>query len=134
MCENLRETTVGELVNKAKDIIKADPGMTVLEAAKLMAAKNVGILPVIGEDGKLLGMLSERDIVHRVVALEKEPSESVVVDAMTPDPVSVKPSTTLEDALCLMSQLRVRHLLVVDDAGKPLGIVSIRDIMKCKTY
>ena len=134
MCRDLDKTTVGELLKKTREIVKANPGMTVLEAAKLMAAKNVGILPVMDEDGRLIGILSERDIVHRVVALEKDPSRSKAIDAMTPDPVTITPDSSLEEALCLMSQLRVRHLLVVDRAGDVRGVISIRDIMKCEDY
>ncbi len=111
-----------------RNVIKAHPKMTILEAAKLMAAENVGALPVIDDQGKLIGMLSERDIVRRVVALEKDPTSTLVEEVMTPKPITVKPDYTLADALRIMAQLRVRHLPVVDDRGNLIGIISIRDI------
>ena len=120
------KTRVREVMTS--DVVTIDPDSSVLDAAKLMAAKNVGALPVIDGDGRLVGMLSERDIVRRVVALEKDPARTPVRDAMTPQPVAAKPDYTLADAVRIMLQLNIRHLPVVDDKGNLVGIISVKDI------
>lgn len=111
-----------------RNVVKAKPKMTILEAAKIMAAKSVGALPVVDENGKLVGILSERDIVRRVVALEKDPASTLVEEAMTPKPITVKPDYTLADALRIMAQIGIRHLPVVDDSGNLVGIISVKDV------
>ena len=123
---DVHKTRVREVMTS--DVVTIDPDSSVLDAAKLMAAKNVGALPVIDGDGRLVGMLSERDIVRRVVALEKDPARTPVRDAMTPQPVAVKPDYTLADAIRTMLQLNIRHLPVVDEEGNLVGIISVKDI------
>lgn len=123
---DLNKTRVGEVMTR--DVVTIDPDSSVLDAAKLMAAKNVGALPVVDGDGRLVGMLSERDIVRRVVALERDPAATPVREAMTPQPVSVKPDYTLADAIRIMAQLNIRHLPVVDEQGGLVGIISVKDI------
>jgi len=129
---DLGSIRVKDIVSNHGEVVTTSPDTTILRAAKLMAAKNIGAMPVVDSDGNLVGMISERDIVHRVVALERDPGETLVKDAMTPDPVTINPETTLEEALCIMSQFRLRHLLIVDEGGRLAGIISIRDIKKCE--
>ena len=122
----LSTTRVSEVMTR--DVVTVSPGASVREAARLMAERNVGALPVVGEGGRLVGILSERDIVRRVVAAGRDPDSTRVSEVMTPDPVTVRPDYTLADALRVMAQLNVRHLPVVDEGGRLVGIISVRDI------
>ncbi len=98
---------------------------TVQEAAGLMRERNVGAILII-EDGRLLGIFTERDMVHRVVAEGRNPEESALGAVMTQGPDTAAPDMTALDALRLMQDGGYRHLPVVS-RGKVAGIVSRRD-------
>jgi CBS domain-containing protein len=104
-----------------------DASRTVLEAARLMMEHNIGAVPVMRE-GRLVGILSERDIMNRVVAAGRTPGTTPVSDVMTANPKAVAPEESVEDCLFLMRELGFRHLIV---SGKDqlLGLVSLRDIL-----
>jgi len=99
---------------------------TVLEAARLMTEHNIGALAVL-RDSELAGILSERDIVKRVVALGRSAGLTKVSEVMTAKPRVVSPDETVEECLFIMREFGFRHLPIVD--GNALkGLVSIRDI------
>lgn len=100
---------------------------TAQEAAKIMKAKNIGALLVVGE-GKLLGIVSERDIVRKVDALGKNASRVPVFEIMTWHPDTVTPFTDLVDCMALMEKKGFRHVPVMQ-GEEIVGIVSIRDIL-----
>jgi CBS domain-containing protein len=100
---------------------------TVREAAKLMHLRNVGSVLVM-EKGRLEGILTERDVVQRVVAAGREPDETRLEEVMTKNPDTVRPEATAMDALRLMHDGGYRHLPVVD-RGQVLGVVSRRDFL-----
>ena len=104
------------------------PDSSVLEAAKKMASLGIGALPVVDEEGRLIGIFTERDLLQRVVAVERDARATRVADVMTPNPVTVKPEDPVDQARRLMAKIKARHLPVVDDTGRLVGIVSIRDI------
>jgi len=108
-------------------VVTASPGETVADAAKRMEEAGVGALAVVAE-GKLVGIITERDIVRKVVARGRDPSLTRVLEAMTPGPVHVPPTASLGEALRLMADLGVRHLPVVD-GDKLVGMLSVRDIV-----
>ncbi len=103
---------------------------SVQEAAKIMFNNKVGSVLVVDNDGKLIGIVTERDLVYLVASGKLHlASEYPVWEIMTENPVTASPRETIDDALSRMKEIRVRHLPVVDEEGKPIGVVSIRDIM-----
>lgn len=118
--------TLREVV-KDRKIYSADAAQTVLEAARFMKEHNIGALPVMRE-GKLVGILSERDIMNRVVAVGRTPGTTAVSEVMTANPRSVGADETVEECLFIMREFGFRHLPIMD--GKELnGLVSLRDIL-----
>ena len=100
---------------------------TVHEAALVLSDQNIDALCVLADD-RLIGIFSERDILQKVVAAGRDPDTIMVAEAMTPDPRTVGPETSLTDALALMTDGHFRHLPVVDDNGHVIAMLSIRDI------
>ena len=110
-----------------RKVLKATRETPVSEAAKLMAAKNVGAVMVI-EGDRLVGIFTERDVVFRVVARGLDATSTPLGDVMTPAPHTVDPDTYFGYALRVMQEKGFRHLPVMQD-GKPVGIVSARSAM-----
>lgn len=81
---------------------------------------------VVTDGGKLVGLLSEWDLVHRVVGEGRDPRSTPVGDVMTRDPATADPQTTMDAAFELMIARRVRHLVLVDCDGRPVGLVPLR--------
>ncbi|MDK2372409.1 MAG: CBS domain-containing protein [Candidatus Korarchaeota archaeon] len=117
---------VGDLL-KGYGFISVTPDKTVREAAKVMANKGIGFLVVVdsSDPRKVVGVLSERDII-RALASNKE--DAKVEELMTKDVVTVKDTDTLYKAAKLMREHRIRHLVVVNEDGIPVGVLSIRDL------
>jgi CBS domain-containing protein len=112
---------------KDRKIYSVEADSTVLEAARFMKEHAFGALPVL-RDGDLVGILSERDIMNRVVASGRTPGMTRVSEVMTPKPKTVSADETIEECLFLMREFGFRHLLIAD--GKELkGVVSLRDIL-----
>jgi len=108
--------------------VTVSPNDTVWDAVVKMDALGVGALPVVDEEGRVVGIFTERDLLRRVVARRLDPEKTLVRDVMTRDPVTVKPEDTVEHARGLMARIKARHLPVVDEQGKLVGIISIKDI------
>ena len=105
------------------------PDSTVLEAATMMTSANVAAIVVIDDDGKLVGIITERDLTRRAVAKGLDPRETQVGDIMTENPDTLAPEDSAGDALELMQARHYRHLPVVD-GDTCVGMVSIRDLYK----
>lgn len=103
------------------------PNATVLEALQRLADYEVGALMVV-EDDRLVGVVSERDYTRKVALQGKSSKEVRVADIMTPDVMTVTPSTHTRECMTMMSHKRIRHLPVVEGA-RIVGMISIRDLM-----
>jgi len=103
------------------------PTATVMDAVRLMAMKHVGAV-VIGLDGRAEGIFTERDLLMRVVARGLDADSTPVTRVMTRDPETVSPDQPAIDALNRMHERGFRHLPVVGEDGRVVGIVSIRDL------
>jgi CBS domain-containing protein len=107
----------------------ADPGSTLAEIARRMRDANIGFMPV-GEDGVLIGTVTDRDIVLRGVADAKDVTATPVRDAMSPKVFYCFEDEAAEDAARNMGQHQVRRLPVVDREKRVIGVVSIGDLSR----
>lgn len=123
-------TPVSQLLDrKGRDVVTISPNASVFEAIQLMDQKQVGSLIIMNKSGKLAGILSERDCFRKVILHEKQPRAVHVRDAMTKKVIYVTPDATVDDAMSVMTQRRIRHLPVIDN-DKITGLISIGDIVK----
>jgi len=116
---------------KVKDIMTKNPetvmpGTTIGAVASMMRDLDVGIIPVVNE-GRLLGVITDRDITIRVTAAGLNPLETTVQDFMSPNPVSLSPDDKVEKARDLMAERQIRRLLVTE-GDELVGIVSLGDV------
>ena len=111
-----------------REPVTLGPGATMGEAATLMRQEDCGSIPIV-EDGRLVGIVTDRDIVIRAVAAGKDPRSTPVSDVMSADPVCIEPGTSLDEAQELMAERQVRRLPVVED-GKLVGILVIGQVAR----
>lgn len=109
-------------------LVTAWPQQRLGAAAKAMADGNVGAMPVL-DDGRLVGMFSERDVSRAVAAHGAEVTDLRVEDVMTREVVSCRPEDSLSVAMESMDHAHVRHLPALDAAGRLLGVISQRDVL-----
>ena len=108
-------------------VFQVNPSVTVFEALKLLAEHGVGAM-VVMDQGKLVGVVSERDYTRKVALQGKNSRETTVAEIMTREVITVTPVTGTLACMALMSQKKIRHLPVLDGSAV-LGMISIRDIM-----
>jgi len=116
---------VSQIVTRPLITIAAE--RTVLDAAKLLLEKNIGLLVIIQDSTKVVGVISERDII-RTIASGRSLSMPVD-DACTKRVVTVQGNSDVAEAAKAMNKNTIRHVVVVDDKGKPIGVVSMRDLV-----
>ena len=104
-----------------------EPGATVTDAARAMAQADIGAVLVV-EGGRVTGIVTDRDIVVRAVAEGRDPNSTSVADVCTTDPATLRVDQSVEDAIRLVRQENVRRIPIVDDGGRPAGVVSIGDL------
>lgn len=104
----------------------AGPGMNAADAAGLMRTYDTGVIPVAHE-GRLLGLVTDRDLVTRVLAERKDPLEVKLEDIATTETITVTPDTSLSDARSMMAEHRIRRLPVVK-GNELVGILSLGDV------
>ena len=108
-------------------VVSAEPGQSVESAAKVLQHYNIGAMPVCNHQGMLCGMLTDRDLVVRCLAMGKLPSATRVREIMTKQVISIDPDMDAGVAAHLMGRKRVRRLPVVE-GGKVQGILSLDDL------
>ncbi len=117
------------LKQKDRQIWAISPDATVYEAIEMMADKEIGALLVI-EAGRLVGLLSEREYARKVILKGRSSKETLVEEIMVSPPLTISINCTVDEAMRMMTDKRVRHLPVVDTSGVALGLVSIGDLVK----
>ena len=116
------------LRQKGSDIFSLPSGASVYSAIELMADKHVGALLVIDE-ASLVGIISERDYARKIVLQGKSSKDSYVREIMTPSPITIRCDTSVEEAMRIMTDNRIRHLPVINSAGHVAGVLSIGDLV-----
>ena len=106
-----------------------EPNKTVVDAARIMKQEDAGVVPVT-ENGRLTGMVTDRDIAIRVVAAGKDPKSTAVHEVASKNLVTLDPEQDLDEALRLMAQHQVRRLPVVEEDGRLVGVVAQADVAR----
>lgn len=113
---------------KGRDIWSIAPDVSVYDAMKLMADKEIGSLMVM-EGTKLVGIISERDYARKVILQGRSSKSTQVREIMTTRVVYAQPDQNIEECMALVTEKRVRHLPVIDE-GQLVGVISIGDLVK----
>lgn len=121
------ETIRQILTKKGNQVFSVTPETTVYDTLKLMADKNIGAVLVIDE-GKLVGIMSERDYARKVILHGKFSKEIPVKEIMSANVICIEPDQTIKNTKAIMIQKRIRHLPVMED-DKLVGIISIGDVV-----
>jgi CBS domain-containing protein len=118
-----------------RDVMTANPVYvsdkdSIRDVARIMAREDTGVVPVCDNSKKIIGMITDRDIVVRLVAEGKDPANAKVNEAMTKNVRAVKEDSTIDEALNVMKSAEVRRVPVVNARNEIVGIVSMGDIAK----
>ena len=122
------ERTVFQSMSQ-RHVISLGPHATVWEAACVMTKANCGSVLIVDTPGTLLGIVTERDLMTRVVAKALSPEKTQVSEVMTRNPHCVAPERLVSDAVLIMIERGFRHLPIVSAAGRILGVFSVRDAL-----
>jgi CBS domain-containing protein len=117
------------LAGKGSGVYTIEPDATVFDALALMAEKDIGAL-VVTEAGRVAGIFSERDYARKIVLLGKTSRETPVREIMTPGVICVTQNQSADKCMAIMTDKRIRHLPVLDDEGRLVGVISIGDVVK----
>jgi len=115
------------LAMKGQQVHSISPAATVLEATQKMNQHKLGALLVMQEK-QLVGMFTERDVLRRVVAEQRDPSRCTVAEVMTENVICCSPDTDLDEVSQIMLAKRIRHVPVCDSTGRLFGMISIGDV------
>jgi len=121
-------TIAAILGSKGREVISVTAGQSVGDAVNLLATRRIGAVPVMDGD-KVVGIFSERDVIHAVAAHGSGALERTVGEVMTAPPITVGIAEAAIGALSLMTRRRIRHLPVIE-GGMVIGMVSIGDLVK----
>jgi CBS domain-containing protein len=124
----MSERTVYQAMSR-RHVVRLGPNATVHEAACVMTQASCGSVLIIEGAGTLLGILTERDLMTRVLAKALDPATTLVTKVMTPHPLCVGPEMKVTDAVLIMIERGFRHLPVVTEGSKILGVFSARDAL-----
>ena len=122
--------TVAQILGSKPDqaVYTMEPSVSAHEAVRLMAEKNIGALVVV-ENGKIVGLVSERDYARKLVLMARSPMDTLLGDIMSSPVMYVRPHQTSDECMALMTQNRLRHLPVMDH-DRLIGLISIGDLVK----
>lgn len=120
--------SVGKI--STKEVATAIPDETIRQAARRMAARNVGTLVILDSSGRPSGVVSDRDLMLQVLVEERNPDTTTVSEVMSTPVAAVHQRADIDDALREMAACRVRRMPVVDDAGKLTGIIALDDVLR----
>jgi len=120
-------TVADILAVKGQQVHSTTPGATVLSATLKMNQYKLGAL-IVMQGNEVAGIFTERDVLRRVVAEQKDPATATVAEVMTPNVFCVKPTTDLDEVSSIMQQRKIRHLPVCDEGGRLHGMISIGDV------
>lgn len=123
------QTVATILRQKGSEVTFVSPDIMVRDALRIMAEKNIGAIVVL-DNSKIVGIFSERDYARKIVLKDKSSKTTPISEIMTSeDLVTVKPTTSVDDCMVLMTARRIRHLPVVEN-DQLLGVISIGDLVK----
>jgi signal-transduction protein with cAMP-binding, CBS, and nucleotidyltransferase domain len=125
-CENTMQ--VGHMCGETF-VIGATPETTARAAARKMSEEHVGALVVVGHDGRVIGLVTDRDLAVRVMAVGRDPETTRLGEIMSKPAKTVSAQTGVHEAARLMRESRVRRLAVVDDHGRAVGVISLDDLL-----
>lgn len=111
------------------NVYSCTPGTTVYDAAKIMQTNHVGCVPVCDDQNSMVGLITDRDLVLRCIACDKDPKETPISDIMTTDVCTCKPDDEMTNAQSKMGNEQIRRLPVVDN-GKVVGMLTLGDLAK----
>ncbi len=124
----MSERTIFQAMSR-RHVLSLGPTASVHEAACVMTRANCGSVLVIDQGSQLLGIVTERDLMTRVLAKALDPNTTPVSKIMTPNPQCVRPELKVADAVLIMIERGFRHLPVMDDGGRIMGVFSVRDAL-----
>jgi CBS domain-containing protein len=111
------------------DVVTVDVSDTVATAARRMSERNLGAVVVVN-DGRLWGMFTERDLLNRVVAAGRDPGATAVSEVTTTSCTTVDGSTEVMECYRILRDKPFRHLPIVDDDNRPVGMIAARDFLR----
>ena len=117
------------LRQKGRAVTTASPSTTLLEVADKLAAKRIGAIVIIGPEGRVAGIISERDIIRALSAQGPDCLQRPVSESMTREVITCQETDTLDELMAMMTERRFRHLPVITDDAL-VGIISIGDVVK----
>ena len=121
------------LADKSPVVQVVSPSSTVLDAARKMHENRIGCLVVVDRQ-VVVGIISERDMLEKIIVAQRDPQATFVEDIMTQNVVCGRPETSIEEAQSVFKNRRIRHLPIVDDYGHLQGLISIGDINAAQAY
>src|SRR4051812_16799831 len=131
LCSSRKELcmpTVEEIISRKGALVYTiETSVTVLEATCRMNRAKIGAM-VVTDEGRVVGMFSERDVLRRVVAAQLNPEVVTIGEVMTAEVVCIEPTADIDEASAVMKEKHIRHLPVCDGTGRLLGMLSIGDV------
>jgi CBS domain-containing protein len=121
-------TDVAKILGDERRVVEIGSGATVFDAVKLMVDENVGAV-LVTHDGEISGIFTERDYLRRIAVEGRRSRDTQVREVMSSPVIVVTPATSVDEAMAIMTDRRIRHVPVVD-SGRVVGVVSIGDLVK----